>query len=310
MAARKKPRKPRSKSPPLPPKPGDILLDQFSVRNIKEWSAHHDKVLQFHWDYYHHLAYQRSKVGDQIKASLLDAAIDGYTFTNWQRIVEYKYSLEPLSVAGSLIDPGGRFNIGNINPLHFPPFPALYIAIDKETAIQEALSQKISPKREDDALFLALSSPQSISSISLSGQIETIIDLGQPSRLLDFIHCFGKFDIPETFSVTAHEIGLPPPGVIHTVDDMLTDLLSPYWRDWPMLFDVPHTSQIFGQLVEEADIDGILFTSKFNGKKCLAIYPQNFQKGLDSFVELDDEAPRGSVVRRLDHSTWGGSLLG
>ena len=310
MAARKKARKSRSKPLSIPPAPAEILLDQFSVQNIKQWKAHHDKVLQYHWDYYQHLAYQRSKVGDQIRASLLEAAIGGYGFTNWQRLVEYKYSLQPLSVAGSLTDPGGRFNIGNINPLQFPRFPALYIAFDKETGLQEALSQEVKPDREEDALFFALTNHQSVASISISGQLESVIDLGQPDRLVEFINCFSNFDIPETFAKTAKQLGLPPPGVIHSVDKMLADVLAPNWRDWPMLFDVPHTSQIFGQLVEEADIDGILFASKFNGKKCLAIYPQNFHRGLDSYIDLDDEPPAETEIRRLDHSTWGMSLLG
>ena len=71
-----------------------------------------------------------------------------------------------------------------------------------------------------------------------------------------------------------------------------------------MPFDVPYSSQIFGQLVAEAGIDGILYPSKFTGKDCLAIFPQNFDDSSGSFLELDGDLPPVVKIRRLDAKTW------
>ena len=86
-----------------------ILLDQFSIADIQRWKNFQDQILKFHWDFYSTLAYQRSKIIDQIKHALLDSVQKPYAFSKWQRAIKYKYALEPFSVTGSLIDPGGRF---------------------------------------------------------------------------------------------------------------------------------------------------------------------------------------------------------
>ena len=50
-----------------------------------------------------------------------------------------------------------------------------------------------------------------------------------------------------------------------------------------------------------AGIEGILYPSKFTGKKCLAIYPQNFDS--DSFIAVDGNTPTGAISR-LDANSW------
>ena len=114
-----------------------IVLDQYSPQQIEKLKQFGERYLKFHWDYYCDLAYQRSLKANEIERSLIDADIGKFKFRKWQRILKFKYSNKPLSVAGSLKDPGGRFNIGDINPTHFNIFPALYITADKETALQE-----------------------------------------------------------------------------------------------------------------------------------------------------------------------------
>jgi len=94
-----------------------FLLDQFSSADIKKWNNIKDLFLKFHWDFYSSLAFQRSKFADEIKKSLLEASHKSYTFTRWQRVVRFKHSVEPLSLTGSLADPGGRFNIGGFKTI-------------------------------------------------------------------------------------------------------------------------------------------------------------------------------------------------
>jgi hypothetical protein len=71
-----------------------------------------------------------------------------------------------------------------------------------------------------------------------------------------------------------------------------------------MQFDVPSTSQIFGQLAIDAGIEGIVYPSKFTNKNCLVIFPQNFEKNSKSFIQLDDTAPKGIITSRLDPKIW------
>ena len=68
--------------------------------------------------------------------------------------------------------------------------------------------------------------------------------------------------------------------------------------------DVPSSPQIFGQLVWEAGIEGILYNSKFSEKECLVIFPQNFDETCGSFVELDDPAPQEAKILKWDVDTW------
>lgn len=280
-----------------------ILLDQFSVADIHKWAAFKGQFLKYHWDYYNELAYQRSQIADEINKSLLEAAQKDFSFEKWQRTVKYKYSLEPFSATGSLTDTaGGRFNVGDINPSQFPSFPALYIASDKNTAHQELLCQKIDPGKENAAFNFALSSPSSATNFSLSGSLNSIINLNQPEKLESFIDLIKDFSISDALKRTAKIIGEKEPDLIRTVPKLIDALLDPNWRLWPMQFDVPVASQIFGQLVSSAGIEGILYPSKFTGNDCLAVYPQNLEEG--SFVQLDDDAPKEVKIRRLDITTW------
>ena len=278
-----------------------FLLDSFSSEDLSRWEEQKDKILRYYWELFSALAYERNKVVDKLRTVLLEAS-KPYKFEGWQRQVRYKYSLTPLSPKGSLIEPGGRFNIPDIRPDQIPPFPALYIGEDKETTLQEAGQYSSSSSSTLSNLDLALVKKDSISIVSVNGKLESIIDLHQPKTLKPFLNIIKKFSIPEHIFVTAKEIGLQPPGTIRTVDLLLDSLLEPKWRAMSMQFDVPANCQIFGQLVASAGITGILYPSKFSKKKCLAIYPQNFDS--ESFVAISDDSPQG-VISRLDAKTWG-----
>ncbi|MCB7130194.1 MAG: RES family NAD+ phosphorylase, partial [Candidatus Brocadiales bacterium] len=170
-------------------------------------------------------------------------------------------------------------------------------------ALQEMLCQKIKTGQEQQALDFALASPTSIASVSLSGSIDSCINLRNPEKLQSFVDCIKGFTIPDHLIKTSKEIGLPSPQLIQNVTKLLDSLLDTNWRSWPMQLDVPHTCQIFGQIVAETGIEGILYPSKFNERDCLAIFPQNFEED-GSYVQLDDEAPAETRVDRLDAQSW------
>jgi len=116
-------------------------LESGRVSDIVKSKKLYEDLVEFHWRYYFELAFQRKKIRDELNASLRDAAAS-FEFSQWQRIVKYKYSLDPLSATGSLSDPGGRFNIGAIDTTRYPMFPALYLAADKGTALAEVLGRE------------------------------------------------------------------------------------------------------------------------------------------------------------------------
>jgi hypothetical protein len=111
------------------------------------------------------------------------------------------------------------------------------------------------------------------------------------------------FSIPAHLIQKAKTLGVAPPELVRDRARLLEILLEPNWRGWPMQFDVHAPCQLFGQLVAKAGIEGVVYPSKFGGKDCLAIFPQNFE-GADVFVQLDDPAPPGVQVRKLDATTW------
>lgn len=80
-------------------------------------------------------------------------------------------------------------------------------------------------------------------------------------------------------------------------------LLMKNWRAFPMQFDVPANSQIFGHLVYLAGIEGIRYPSKRTGKDCLVAFPRNFSR-TGSYIELDDAAPDGVSLKRVDGDNW------
>lgn len=152
-----------------------FLLDSFSAQDLAKWETQKEKILRYHWDLYSALAYERHKTADRLRVALLEATDRPYEFKGWQRQVRYKYSLIPLSPKGSLIEPGGRFNIPDVNPDQIPPFPALYIAENKETTLQEAGQQKkLSSNLSPLDLALALIRKDSISIVAVNGKLESI----------------------------------------------------------------------------------------------------------------------------------------
>jgi hypothetical protein len=208
-----------------------------------------------------------------------------------------------LNTLGSLQYGGGRFNTGKIDPKLFPIFPALYITEDKDTALQETLGQTALQDANLLAREIALTTPQSETLISISGEIETVIDLSNAENLQPFVDLLAGIKIPPYLQHDAEKLGIGPLGVVKTTDELIGNLLQLNWRDLPQVVDIPANCQLFGQLVRSAGIGGIVYPSKFTDKKCLAIYPSNFEN-TSSYIALDDEGPEGVSVKRIDQSNW------
>jgi RES domain-containing protein len=277
----------------------DELLDSGFVEEIPKSRAHYEQLRQFHWEYYSELEYQRSKIYDSLKSSLRERA-KAFEFSKWQRAVKYRYALHPLGTDGSLRDPGGRFNIGEIDPIHYPIFPALYIASDKGTALAELLGRVTGGSGPLTPEELALTRPDSIAVASVSGHLDTVLDVGDNDNLAPFVALIKSFRPSPALRSMATKLGFRV-NLIRTVQELGRALHHSEWRSWPSLYDVPTTSQIFGRIALDAQVEGILYKSVLTQKTCLAIYHQNFQNS-SSYVELDDSVPLDLIVRRLDSS--------
>lgn len=265
-------------------------------------------LLSFHWKYYSELAYQRSRIYDQLKGSLLRPA-KSLSFSRWQRTIKYKYSLDPLSTKGSRIDPGGRFNIGEIDTTRFPVFSGLYTASDKGTVIAELLG---SEKSVDSLtpLELALTKPESMTVVSVSGNLDSVFDIRNEGDLKEFVDLIKDFRLSAPLKAMVRRGG-PISGerllLIRTVRRLEKELTRSNWRLFPMQFDVPSSSQIFGQIAMDAGIEGIIYNSILTQQPCLAIYPQNFRNS-PSYIQLDDPTPSEIVCTRIDRSNFEGFI--
>jgi len=289
-------------APPL------TVLDEFSEQSLSAWLRTADNLRSLHSALHFGLEEQRQQVGSALEAALQEAATGSFTIEGWSRIVDYRFSLSPLSVRGSLSGDGGRFNIGSeLNAASFTPFPALYIGADYETAFSEKFGHP--PTHCSGGLTpidLALRKPGSFTHISLRGRVETVLDVMSAAALEPFIKVIRKFLVPFGAMQKARKFGSAAPGLIRSTDVLMAQLVDPDWARAPVQFDLPSNSQVFGRIAVAAGLHAILYPSaRIEGKRCLALFPQNWE-GSDCFIEISDGAPEGARAIRIDASTWAG----
>lgn len=278
------------------------VLDTFSHRDIKKWKKQHEAIAQYCWDHYQYLAYKRSLISDQLKQSLLQNC-KAYEFSNWCRVVDYRFANEPLSAKGSILsDLGGRFNIGDIDQVKFPKFAGLYLAENPATALREKCG--MDPQDDRDGLTgdeLNLINNTAI--IKVKGNITNILDLTEPKSLHAFYNQIKTIHLPLQFIARARKLKIDAMIPVRHETELLDTLLREQWRIMPMQFDIPANPQILGQLVHNAGIEGILYPSVKTQNKCLVIYPDNFRL-TDSYIETEGESPESVTHKRIDKNTF------
>jgi hypothetical protein len=280
-----------------------FLLESGTLSDIQAAKQKASDLLKYHWNYYSELARQRSIIQDELKAALIQKSVS-YEFKKWQRAVKYKYGLHPLSTIGSLSTIGGRFNTGaNVNP-EIRSFPGLYIAKNKDTALQEHLGQEATiPSSKLNARELALTNPTSEVIVSVSGNLDKVFDLRDDNNLIPFLKLIRNFSLSKELIKLSRELMEQEPCIVKTKKMLLNTLLDPKWRVMPTCYDVPSNSQIFGHLIYMAGIEGILYPSKFTNIPCLAIFPRNFS-ATESYIAMDDEIPHPNVPKKIDGTNW------
>lgn len=280
----------------------EVYLERGTLEDMRRAKAMMDAFLKYQWDFYSHLAQQRHQVYPDLLKCLQANTIKTHKFEGMQRAVKYKYGLHPLSAVGSLSFCGQRFNYGSHLNTNLAPFSCLYIAQDKDTALQETLGQS-SDKDGLTPLELALTSKNSTTIVSVTGQLDEVFDLRDKNNLKDFLKLIKGFSIDDNIKRQAKELKITPaPTLATSVTELAKSILDPDWRR-PAVDDIPANCQIFGQMVMQAGIQGIIYPSQFTKKDCIAIFPKNFDQS-NSWIQLDDEPPHEKVPKRLDSSNW------
>ena len=182
---RKRPRKtkPLKQAQSAKPKAG-VELERFTDADLRTWKRQAQDLERYHVQLFFHLEGQRALCHEDLCDALRQSAPASIVVDRWARIVDYKYSLQPLSAAGSLVH-GGRFNIGgDLDPGKFPVFPALYLAEDYDTAYAERFGQRPSASGQLDGHEYACAQLATLSKpIRDSGQLADLREAGCRRRI-------------------------------------------------------------------------------------------------------------------------------
>jgi len=275
------------------------LLNTTSVKKL-------DAIQAYYYKHYAFFQNERSKRIDALKDALNKHCLT-YAFDGWHRLIAYQFSNSPLSSKGSVAKNGigGRFNIGDLDTLKFPSFPALYIAEDYETAYREKFQKKSNEKINGlSANELALNKKTSIVDILLEGKIDIVFDLTKSNTLSDFFNVIKPIKLPKTLANEAKKLTIPIIRSVEKLQELRCNLLNDKWRVLPMQWDIPSNPQIFGQIIHAAGIEAILYPSRMkSNKKCLAIFPKNFHNSL-SHIQIKGKIPEEVKINQLDSETY------
>ncbi len=281
------------------------LLDRFSIADLRHWQTLGRNAKLYEAQLYNVLEAQRQEHYASLIESLRTIRANPFSFRNWVRISDYKYTLTPLSSRGSVQRIGGRFNFGKgISEYRFEPFNAYYLAEDSPTAWREKfLHEPTGSGVGLSEVELKLADERSLVHLSLRGVIEDLLDITNMTALKPFLAVIRDFKIPAAIRELTKELGLKPIDTVTTLSMLSANLLDQNWKARPMHHDIPSKSQIFGKIALDAGFEGILYPSVRGSGRCLALFPRNF-KNSTSFVELQSEAPNDNVVTRMDATNF------
>lgn len=303
-------KKPRGKKRKPPSNKGSlqkarqVVLDRFSQNDLRGWQRLSDGLTTFQYKLYFELEAQRAAKYERLLDTLRSNSTT-FEFEGWVRATPFVYSLDPLSPKGSLKQIGGRFNIGeDVNSAQFPPFGALYLAEDFNTALcekyQMAESETVHGLTRED---FALIPRQSMTFVYVRGVLNSVLDLTSNRSIRDFVKETKKFTLSAEVVRMARSLGLKDPYVLTTAKQVLNDMFRQDWRVLPQQADVPSNSQVFGRMLKDAGVEAVLYSSTKGPKRCLAAFVENFE-GTASQIELQPGYPAEVKESALNSDTW------
>lgn len=131
MKGKKQPRRSKAEAS----SPEEAVLDAFTQQDLDTWDTRSTDLQRYCDRVYYDLERQRAAHYDELTAALRAVSAVDVSVHNWIRTTDWRWSLTPLSPAGSLNGIGGRFNIGrDLDRARGQAFPCLYVANNIETA--------------------------------------------------------------------------------------------------------------------------------------------------------------------------------
>jgi hypothetical protein len=279
-----------------------LLPEKFLHSKLVEFEKLGEESRLLWKDFQGYLASEREKILPDILASLDSSSILDFEFSNYGRIVNSKFSTQPLNSIGSILTPpGGRFNIGQ-SISYSAYFPSLYIADTFDTAYAEKFNIARGSTTQDGLTGedLSLAKPESFSYVRVKGLIKKVVDVRQTQPTEAFFNSISSITMPNSYKERAKKLNIAM-DVVNSSDWLRNAIYDPNYQQWDYWIDQPSPSQWFGHYVRMAGIHGIIYNSIRNDNGInLALFPENFE-GTDSFVELMDQTdfvPEAN--RRLD----------
>jgi len=240
---------------------------------------------------------------DKICAALQSIPSVEVNVDGWVRVTDYRWSLTPLSPAGSTKGIGGRFNIGDdLDRARHQQFPALYIGKTFETGMCEFFGSPLSSKTGPLTLHeLSLRRQTSFTTFSLRGRVEHVLDLRSHRHLRPFIEIVRHFRLLMETQRLGRTTKLTPYKLVKSTQELWNNVLAPpvVWRGEPNALGIPAASQIFGRFAQDSGFEAVLYPSQQGGEECLAVYSQNFANS-NSRIEVVGKFPEGATCTVLD----------
>jgi hypothetical protein len=224
--------KPPKRAQSARPKAG-VELERFTDADLRTWKRQAEDLERYHVQLFFYLEGQRTLRHADLCDALGQSASASIVVDHWARIVDYKYSLQPLSAAGRLVR-GGRFNIGNdLNPGKYPVFPALYLAADYDTAYAERFGRRQSASGQLEGHEYALRTPGSFTSVIVNGQLQNLFDLRNAKNLRKFAEIVSAFDLPKGLRALAASARIEGSLLVRGAEQLKASLLAYNWRLYP-----------------------------------------------------------------------------
>jgi RES domain-containing protein len=288
------------------------VLDSFTERDLEVWASRTVDLQSYLDRVYFDLERQRAAHYDELCAALRAVSAISLSLDAWVRVTDWRWSLTPLSPAGSLKGIGGRFNIGDdLDRARGQAFPCLYLARDIDTAYREYFGGSLSDRAGKMTLGeFALRRATSFTTFSLRGNIDQVFDLRAHTGLANFARIVSRFDVTKETKAFARKSGLRQSMLVRTPNQLWKRLLlaPAAWRAEPQMSGIPAPSQIFGRFLRDAGFDAVLYASQRGGSECLAIFPENFGAS-SSHIEVAGTVPPEAtcIVMDRDHLCLDGS---
>jgi len=296
-------RKSKQRHPNTPRPADDGFLDSFTEAQLDSWTRGGDLLQKLADKVYFELEALRAAKYDALCDALRSSPGVSIDVNGWSRVTDWRWSLGPLSPAGSIKGIGGRFNIGEtLDRARGQAFPCLYVAQSVETAYAEYFGESLSNQMGPLTLGeLALRRESSFATFVLRGRLERVLDLRDDTSLKPFVDIIRKFSISSLTKAAFRSAGLPQREIIRSVKQLRRRLLVEpgSWRQEPILFAIPASGQIFGRFARDADWEAILYPSRRGSGLCLAIFTENFRAS-DSRMEVVGAVPNGATHTILD----------